>query len=71
MKNLIRAAALGGLGYLAFLPTHASAEDDTDGWYIALAGTVSQMEDVDSETLGLPAPILSVETVSKMQTGYG
>lgn len=71
MKTLIKAFALGGIGCLAAVPSHASAEDETDGWYVAVAGTASWMEDVDSETLGLPAPILSVETVSKMGSGYG
>lgn len=71
MKIVIRALALGGIASLAAVSSHASAESETDGWYLAVDGTVSQMEDVDSQTIGLPAPILSIETISKMQTGYG
>lgn len=71
MKMVIRAMALGCIGCLATVPAHASDNEESDKWYVAGAATVSLLEDVDSETVGLPAPILSVETVSKMETGYG
>jgi opacity protein-like surface antigen len=53
-----------------FIAAPATAADG-DKWYASVATTISLLDDANSETVGLPAPILSVETVSKMETGYG
>ena len=72
MKTFRKILAVGFVSFFAVVPAHASGEDNNDdSWYVAVSGNVSQLEDVDSTTVGLPAPILSVETVSKMGTGYG
>ncbi|QPC99748.1 outer membrane protein [Qipengyuania soli] len=68
MRKIITAV---GISFAACAcATPASAAED-DAWYVAVAGTVSILDDSETEVVGLPAPIGTVKTVNAMGTGYG
>lgn len=68
MKHFLSGTAT--LAAAIALASPAYAREDTDGWYLAAAGSVSLLDDSHTSIVNLPIPPGHAETVNKMNTGY-